>query len=89
MPMASRLDVRVEVRDCAKLVKVVIEKFDDRNGKTSVEYNKAPEKAYVFTFAELGSFLGFSAHILRRASIYRRSDICLPRAHILHIIVIL
>ena len=23
---------------------------------TSVEYNKVPEKAYVFTFAELGSF---------------------------------
>ena len=31
MPMASRLEVHVEVRDCAKLVKVVIEKFDDRN----------------------------------------------------------
>ena len=30
MPMASRLEVRVEVRDCAK---VVIEKFDDRNGE--------------------------------------------------------
>ena len=30
MPMASRLE---EVRDCAKLVKVVIEKFDDRNGE--------------------------------------------------------
>ena len=28
---------------------------------TSVEYNKVPEKAYVFTFAELGSFLGFCA----------------------------
>ena len=24
---------RVEVRDCAKLVKVVIKKFDDRNGE--------------------------------------------------------
>ena len=23
---------------------------------TSIEYNKVPEKAYVFTFAELGSF---------------------------------
>ena len=23
---------------------------------TSVEYNKVPEKAYVFTFTELGSF---------------------------------
>ena len=23
---------------------------------TSVEYNRVPEKAYVFTFAELGSF---------------------------------
>ena len=33
MPMVSRLEVRVEVRDCAKLVKVVIEKFDDRNGE--------------------------------------------------------
>ena len=31
--MASRLEVRVEVRDCAKLVKVVIEKFDDRNAE--------------------------------------------------------
>ena len=28
MPMASRLEVRVEVRDCAKFVKVVIEKVD-------------------------------------------------------------
>ena len=33
MPMASRLEVRVEVRDCAKFVKVVIERFDDRNGE--------------------------------------------------------
>ena len=33
MPMASRLEVRVEVRDCAKLVKVVIERFDDRIGE--------------------------------------------------------
>ena len=32
MPMASRLAVRVEVRDCA-VVKVVIEKFDDRNAE--------------------------------------------------------
>ena len=31
--MASHLEVRVEVRDCAKLVKVVIKKFDDRNGE--------------------------------------------------------
>ena len=28
MPMASRLEVRVEVRDCAKFVKVVIEKVN-------------------------------------------------------------
>ena len=33
MPMASRLEVRVEVRDCAKFVKVVIEKVDDRNAE--------------------------------------------------------
>ena len=33
MPMASRLEVRVEVSDCAKLVKVVIETFDDRNAE--------------------------------------------------------
>ena len=30
MPMASRLEVRV---DCAKFVKVVIEKVDDRNAE--------------------------------------------------------
>ena len=30
MPMVSRLEVRVEVKDCAKFVKVVIEKVDDR-----------------------------------------------------------
>ena len=103
----------MEVRDCAKFVKVVIEKVDDRNAErirrteildrfvknhlpqtsqgqeeeeekekdgeshkfsywtfkvllgvlltcykarvTSVEYNKVPEKAYVFTFTELGT----------------------------------
>ena len=33
MPMASRLEVLVEVRDCAKFVKVVIEKVDDRNAE--------------------------------------------------------
>ena len=33
MPMASRLEVRVEVRDCAKFVKVVIEKVDDRSAE--------------------------------------------------------
>ena len=33
MPMASRLEVRVEIRDCAKLVKVVSEKVDDRNAE--------------------------------------------------------
>ena len=30
---ASRLEIRVEVRDCAKFVKVVIEKVDDRNAE--------------------------------------------------------
>ena len=33
MPMASRLEVRVEVRDRVKFVKVVIEKVDDRNAE--------------------------------------------------------
>ena len=33
MPMASRLEVQVEVRDCAKFVKVVIEKVNDRNAE--------------------------------------------------------
>ena len=32
-PMLPRLEVRVEVRDCAKFVKVVIKKVDDRNAE--------------------------------------------------------
>ena len=34
----SHLEVRVEVRDCAKLVKVVIEKLDDRNGERVMQH---------------------------------------------------
>ena len=33
MPMASRLEVRVEVRDCATFVEVVVGKVDDRNAE--------------------------------------------------------
>ena len=34
----SRLEVRVEIRDCAKLVKVVIEKLDDRIGERIMQH---------------------------------------------------
>ena len=39
MPMASRLEVRVEVRDCAKFVKVVIEKVDVAKGSCAQKYS--------------------------------------------------